>query len=119
MIERLAPGNYTLREVTAPNGYKVAEDVKFTVKETGEIQKVSMVDAPKESKKSSGGGSSSSGLKSSSGSSATRRNYVNPQTGDTTNVIVWVILLLLGGIMFGAFWYAKREMQKEDTQRHE
>ena len=113
MIEKLAPGTYTLREVTAPNGYEVAEDVKFTVKETGEIQKVSMVDAPKESKKSSGGGSSSSGSKGGSGSSTTRSNYVNPQTGDTTNVIVWIILLLLGGIMFGAFWYAKKEMDKD------
>lgn len=113
MIERLAPGTYTLREVTAPNGYEVAEDAKFTVKETGEIQKVSMVDAPKESKKSSGGGSSSSGSKGGSGSSTTRSNYVNPQTGDTTNVIVWIILLLLGGIMFGAFWYAKKEMDKD------
>ena len=116
MIEKLKPGTYTLREVTAPNGYEVAEDVKFTVKETGEIQKVSMVDAPKESKKSSGGGgSSSTGSRSGSGTSTTRRNYVNPQTGDTTNVIFWIILLLLGGIMFGAFWYAKKEMEKKNS----
>ena len=32
MIEKLKPGTYTLREVTAPKGYEVAEDVKFTVR---------------------------------------------------------------------------------------
>jgi len=46
-IERLPVGEYTLREVTAPDGYDVAEDVKFTVAETGEIQHVVMKDAPK------------------------------------------------------------------------
>ena len=46
-IEKLPVGEYTLREVTAPDGYEVAEDVKFTVAETGEIQTVVMKDAPK------------------------------------------------------------------------
>ena len=46
-IEKLPLGEYTLREVTAPDGYEVAEDVKFTVAETGEIQHVVMKDAPK------------------------------------------------------------------------
>ena len=36
-IEMLPIGAYTLREETAPDGYLVAEDVKFTVKDTGEI----------------------------------------------------------------------------------
>ena len=40
-------GEYTLREETAPDGYLVAEDVKFTVKDTGEIQKVVMKDEVK------------------------------------------------------------------------
>ena len=37
-------GEYTLHEESAPDGYLVAEDVKFEVKDTGEIQKVSMED---------------------------------------------------------------------------
>ena len=44
MIERLPAGKYTLREESAPYGYKVANDVTFEVKETAEIQKVSMKD---------------------------------------------------------------------------
>ena len=44
MIERLPVGQYTLREESAPYGYKVASDVTFEVKETAEIQKVSMKD---------------------------------------------------------------------------
>ena len=35
-IEKLPVGEYTLREVTAPDGYEVAEDVKFKVEETGD-----------------------------------------------------------------------------------
>ena len=37
MIERLPAGKYTLREESAPYGYKVANDVTFEVKETAEI----------------------------------------------------------------------------------
>lgn len=44
MIERLPVGKYTLREETAPYGYKIAKDVEFEVTETAEIQEVSMKD---------------------------------------------------------------------------
>lgn len=47
LIERLPAGEYVLHEETAPNGYLVSEDVKFTVLETGEIQRVVMKDSPK------------------------------------------------------------------------
>ena len=45
-IERLKPGEYTLTETAAPAGYLLSEEVHFTVEETGEIQKVTMYDAP-------------------------------------------------------------------------
>ena len=45
-IERLKPGEYTLTETAAPAGYLLSEEVHFTVRETGEIQKVTMYDAP-------------------------------------------------------------------------
>ena len=35
-----------MREVTAPEGYQLAEDITFAVEETAEIQFVGMVDEP-------------------------------------------------------------------------
>ena len=43
-IEMLPIGKYTLHEESAPEGYLIAEDVEFEVKDTGEIQKVVMKD---------------------------------------------------------------------------
>lgn len=43
-INGLEPGDCILRETSAPDGYEVAEDVKFTVKATGDVQKVEMKD---------------------------------------------------------------------------
>ena len=45
-IEKLPIGTYTLTEVAPPSLYMKAEDVEFEVKDTGEIQKVVMKDAP-------------------------------------------------------------------------
>ena len=73
-IEKLPIGDYTLCEESAPNGYLKAENVKFAVKDTGEIQKVEMKDSP---------------IK-------TPDSPETPRTGDT-----YKPLLLVGGIMLG------------------
>lgn len=44
LIEYIPAGTYTLREKAAVDGYVIANDVEFEVKETGEIQKVKMED---------------------------------------------------------------------------
>lgn len=44
-VEKMPAGDYTLTEITAPSGYKVAESIDFTVLPTGEIQTVVMKDA--------------------------------------------------------------------------
>ena len=44
-VEKMPAGDYTLTEITAPNGYKVAESISFTVLPTGEMQTVVMKDA--------------------------------------------------------------------------
>ena len=44
-IEQLPTGDYTLTEVTAPDGYSTAESVDFTVQDTGRIQHVTMYDS--------------------------------------------------------------------------
>ena len=43
-IEKLPVGKYTLVEKKAPKGYSYADNVNFEVKDTGEIQKVEMLD---------------------------------------------------------------------------
>ena len=45
-IEKLSAGEYTLTEITAPDGYEIAENISFTVLPTGEVQRVVMKDAP-------------------------------------------------------------------------
>lgn len=44
LIEYLPVGSYTLHEESAIDGYVVADDVEFDVLETGEVQKVEMLD---------------------------------------------------------------------------
>lgn len=43
-LNAIPAGRYTLRENAAPYGYMIANEVEFVVEETGEIQKVTMVD---------------------------------------------------------------------------
>jgi len=45
-IEKLPAGEYTLAEITAPNGYEIAENISFTVLPNGDVQRVVMKDAP-------------------------------------------------------------------------
>ena len=42
----IAGKEYTLREITAPNGYEIANDVEFTVDEKGNVTEVVMYDTP-------------------------------------------------------------------------
>lgn len=43
-IEKILPGEYTLEETMAPDGYIRAETITFTVEETGDVQTVTMED---------------------------------------------------------------------------
>uniref|UniRef100_UPI002AC8B9B8 VaFE repeat-containing surface-anchored protein n=1 Tax=Acutalibacter intestini TaxID=3093659 RepID=UPI002AC8B9B8 len=47
-MDRLPAGEYVLHEASAPNGYLLAEDVKFTVKDSDEAITVVMKDRPKD-----------------------------------------------------------------------
>jgi len=77
-IEMLPIGKYTLREETAPEGYLVAKDVEFEVKDTAEVQKVVMVDEEKPKESTPEGGKPSNDA---------------PKTGDNTNLLLWLIVL--------------------------
>lgn len=88
-IEMLPIGKYTLREETAPEGYLVAKDVEFEVKDTAEVQKVVMVDEEKPKESTPEGGKPSKDA---------------PKTGDNTNLLLWLIVLgmsLSGVVVLG------------------
>lgn len=88
-IEMLPIGKYTLREETAPEGYLVAKDVEFEVKDTAELQKVVMVDEEKPKESTPEGGKPSKDA---------------PKTGDNTNLLLWLLVLgmsLSGVVVLG------------------
>ena len=88
-IEMLPIGKYTLREETAPEGYLVAKDVEFEVKDTAEVQKVVMVDEEKPKESTPEGGKPSKDA---------------PKTGDNSNLLLWLIVLgmsLSGVVVLG------------------
>ena len=88
-IEMLPIGKYTLREETAPEGYLVAKDVEFEVKDTAEMQKVVMVDEEKPKESTPEGGKPSKDA---------------PKTGDNTNLLLWLLVLgmsLSGVVVLG------------------
>lgn len=71
-MEMLPIGEYTLHEEIAPDGYLVAEDVTFEVRDTPEIQKVVMKDEAKPDEPSE-----------------------TPKTGDDRTVWIWIVLAAL------------------------
>lgn len=94
-IEMLPIGRYTLHEEAAPDGYLIAEDIEFEVKDTGEIQKVVMKDeaAPEETPEEP--------------QNPTRTDA--PKTGDDTNLLAWALLLGIGLIGTGTAFVIRRK----------
>ena len=80
-IEMLPVGKYTLREESAPDGYIISEDISFEVKDTGEIQKVTMQNKP------------------------VPEGGETPQTGDTGFRYLWLLPIAAGwlGVAFVLF----------------
>ncbi|MCR4622563.1 MAG: peptidase [Clostridiales bacterium] len=80
-IEMLPVGKYTLREESAPDGYIISEDISFEVKDTGEIQKVTMQNKP------------------------VPEGGETPQTGDTGFRYLWLLPIAVGwlGVAFVLF----------------
>lgn len=94
-IEMLPIGKYMLREETAPEGYLVAKDVEFEVKDTAEVQKVVMVDEEKPKESTPEGGKPSKDA---------------PKTGDNTNLLLWLIVL---GMSFSGVVVLGRKIKKK------
>lgn len=85
-FEKLLPGQYRLTETAAPQGYKVAETITFTVKETGEIQKVVMQDERKEG---------------TIRTSTPDNFHGGARTGDTQNMLLYLIIALAAAGVIG------------------
>ena len=97
-MEKLPIGEYTLHEEAAPEGYLVAEDVRFTVEDTGEIQKVVMKDKKEASPEKPNEEKPEKPVPD------------TPKTGDDRHPLVWMFLLLLAGAGTGSsLWYLKRK----------
>ena len=91
----------TLREITAPDGYEIAEDVTFTLKDTMEVQKVEMKDARTPEK--------------------TTEKTNAPKTGDNQKVWGFVLLALASaGTVTGMTVYRRKKSKmtenKEETE---
>ena len=92
LVEKLLVGEeLTLREITAPEGYEIAEDVKFTLEDTMEVQKVEMKDA------------------------RTPETPGVPQTGDNhwKPVLLFVLLGVSAAGLMAAMIYKKRHGKTE------
>lgn len=86
IIGKLKVGEtYTFKEVEAPKGYQLAEPIKYMVKDTGEVQKVSVTDKK----------------------APTPRV---PQTGGTTPLVAAVILLSMLGCA-GIFLFRRKRVR--------
>lgn len=93
-IEMLPIGEYTLHEETAPDGYLVAEDVKFTVKDTGEIQKVVMKDEakPEETPTETPTETPETTPTPETKTTEETKKSTSPKTGDNTPILFWILL---------------------------
>lgn len=93
-IEMLPIGKYTLLEETAPEGYLIAKDVEFEVKDTGEVQHVTMVDEEKPVEKTPESGKPVSDA---------------PKTGDNSNLWLWFMLLGMSAAGAGTFAFMRKK----------
>ena len=93
-------GTYTLTEITAPNGYEVAETITFTVGKDGKVEggKVVMKDAP---------------IVTPTATPTATPDATTPKTGDDSNVGMWIMLLAFSAcaVLVIAF-IGKRKHQK-------
>ena len=101
-------------EVTAPEGYEVAENVTFTVTDSLEVQPVTMYDEPKDTlvdltgktKTTTTGG----GTPSSSGGGNVIAQMV--QTGDINRYLP-AIVLILSGVGMAGICLLRRKKKKD------
>jgi LPXTG-motif cell wall-anchored protein len=93
---------YTFREIEAPSQYSKAEDVSFTVEDTGEIQKVVMTDKKLVVKKKEKTPTTKLSTKVPKSGTTPKQ----PKTGSSDVVLLAVVLMILSG---GSFFIGVRK----------
>lgn len=100
---------YVMRETIAPENYKLTTDVVFKIQDTEKIQKVVMKDEKKDEKKEPGKITASTpGNGGSSGTIASKP----VKTGDTTDILLFVLMSIISGGTLIFLFYRKRSKQK-------
>ena len=104
----------------------MAEDVKFTVAETGEIQTVVMKDKPKKQPETTpttekpttpdNPTNPTSPSTPTTSKETPKETPTTPKTGDDRNPLIWLLLLGIGGCMAGAAWYLRKKDEKDQNQ---
>lgn len=127
-IEKLPAGDYTLTEITAPNGYQLAESIAFTVLPTGELQTVVMKDAripeeaPHEDTPSNtpqptpGSTPAPSPAPVSSPTTTPAPMPLIPQTGDVFPFVLLSAAVFGSIVGFGIFAYKRRKSKLDESE---
>ncbi len=98
ILEFLEPGNYVLHESKAPDGYSLAEDISFTLENTGEWQKVVMKNRARGTI---------------TGNYENGKESRNVKTGDSVSFSPWIGLAALAGMFLGTVRRIKRRRKHE------
>ena len=128
-IEKLPAGEYTLTEITAPNGYQLAESIAFTVLPTGELQTVVMKDAripgetphedtPSNTPQPTPGSTPALTPAPASTPTATPAPMpVIPQTGDVFPFALLSAAVFGSIVCFGIFAYKRRKSKMDESEQ--
>lgn len=127
-MEKLPSGDYTLTEITAPNGYQLAESIAFTVLPTGELQTVVMKDAripeetPHEDTPSNtpqptpGSTPAPTPAPASTPTTTPAPMPVIPQTGDVFPFALLSAAVFGSIVGFGIFAYKRRKSKLDESE---
>lgn len=127
-IEKLPAGDYTLTEITVPNGYQLAESIAFTVLPTGELQTVVMKDAripeetphedsPSNTPQPTPGSTPAPTPAPASAPTATPAPMpVIPQTGDVFPFALLSAAVFGSIVGFGIFAYKRRKSKMDESE---
>ena len=94
----IAGEKYILREITAPNGYEIAENVEFTVNADGSVTEVVMHDERSKTPE-------------------TPRFSASPQTGDNRSNLPAYLMLFGSEVIFAALVISRKMKGRNSDEK--